>query len=247
MKKDKKIKETDENVILTEEQKRLQEDEELLEEYEKKQKRDRRDKIILIIIIIILLLLHFLCYKLGKIGYRDNISTSTIPGGTDSSSNKDDSTEKDSNSENIIEVIEIVNGDIGVVKDAQLNIFKNIKFDNQKIIAPGSNGIYKFAVKNLTGQNITYDINFLDAMTNPINMKYKLKIDNVYIRGNQNNYMNLSTLDTEDVIVVKDSINVFTLEWYWEHDDVKDTFVGSQKTDQYYTLNLKIAAEMYNE
>ena len=190
-----------------------------------------------------MLLFHFLCFKLGKIGYQDKISTSTIPGIIDNSDKENDYT----NSEDIIEVIEIVNGDVGYIKDAQLNIFKNIKFDGKKIIDPGSNGVYKFAIKNLTGQNITYDINWADSMTNPINMKYKLKIDNVYIRGNQSNYANIELLDTEDIIVVKDSINVFTLEWYWEHDDIKDTYVGSQKTDQYYTLDLKIAAQLYTE
>lgn len=227
----------------------FEEDKKTIEDYEKKEKKDRRDKIILIIIIIILLLLHFLCCKIGKIGYKDGISTSTTPDGSNNSENSNeitnniDSEYKDA----IIDVIEVANGDIKNIKGAELDIFKNEKFGGRKIIAPGSKGIYKFCVKNVTDNNITYDISFFDKMTNPINMKYKLKIDNIYIRGNQEKYVNIKNLNVDDVIVVKDSINVFTLEWYWEDSDKADTFVGSQKENQYYTLDLNIAAEVYEE
>lgn len=195
----------------------------IIEEYEKRKKRDRRDKIALIIIIIILLLLCLLGYRMGKIGYQ-NVSTNP----TDN-----------------IRLIEVRDNDILMTKDTPLNIFENSKFEGEKIIAPKSNGSYKFCIENVTEENISYAIKFEDKMDLPINMKYRLKMDNVYIKGNKDKYVSLDELNVEDIIVLKDSINVFTIEWYWEDDDINDTIVGSQESDQYYTLNLKIVAEKF--
>ena len=47
-----------------------------------------------------------------------------------------------------------------------------------------------------------------------VNMKYKLKMDNIYIKGNADNYVTLDELNLNDIVVLKDSINIFTLEWY---------------------------------
>lgn len=199
---------------------------ELIEQYKTIQKRDRMQKIILVIIIIILLLLYFLGYKLGKIGYQE-VST-IIPNGNDN-----------------IKLIKVTADDIEITKNTELNIFENDKFDGKKIIAPKSKGEYTFCVKNIADKNITYNIDFKNQMNLPVNMKYKLKIDNIYIKGDQDTYVDIEDLKAKNIIVLKDSINVFTLEWYWEDDDVNDTLVGSQQTNQYYTLNLGIQAEEY--
>lgn len=84
-------------------------------------------------------------------------------------------------------------------------------------------------------------------MEHHINMKYKLKIDNVYIRGNEENYIDIEDLNVKDIISLKDTINVFSLEWYWQDDDEKDTIVGSIESNEYYTLNLKIQVEEYKK
>ena len=131
-----------------------EDDEYDIEDYEEQIRKDRRDKIILVIIIIILLFFHLLCHKLGKIGYKKDLSTNA-------------------DLENMarFDVIEIVDGDVKNIKNAQLNIFKNPIFDGEKIIAPRSSGEYRFCVENLVDGNLTYGIEFLDEMTNPINMK----------------------------------------------------------------------------
>jgi hypothetical protein len=126
-----------------------------------------------------------------------------------------------------------------------LDIFINEKFDGQKIIAPGSIGSCKFCIRNLTDEDISYNINFFEESEYVVNMKYKLKIDNVYIRGNQEEYVDVENLDVENIVVLKDSSNVYTLEWYWEDDDENDTIIGSQEIDQYYTLNLEINSTEY--
>ena len=197
--------------------------EELILKYIKKQKRDRIQKIILLIIIIILLLLWILSFRLGKIGYQEasNVSTDSI------------------------KLIKVFDSDIEMTKDTQLNIFENEKFNGQKIIAPNSKGTYTFCIKNITDTDVIYNILFNDKMKHPINMKYRLKKDNNYIVGNEARYVEIKDLNINDIIITKDSINVFTLEWYWEDNDKKDTIVGSQKSDQYYTLNLGIYSKEY--
>lgn len=196
----------------------------IIKQYEKIQKRDKMQKIILIVIIIILLLLWILGYRVGKIGYQE---VSSVP----------------IDNEDSIKLIKVLDNDVEITKNTKLNIFENEKFDGQKIIAPKSKGSYTFCVKNVTDKDIIYHMNFADEMEHHINMKYKLKIDNNYIAGNQYTYINIDELKAEDIIVLKDSINVFTLEWYWEDNNKKDTIVGSKKENQYYTLNLGIQAE----
>lgn len=208
---------------------KLNNEKELIEEYEKKQKRDRWQKIILIIIIIILLLLWLLCWRLGKIGYN----TEPLP--SDPVFNEQ------------LPTIKVSDDETEITDDTDLNIFANAKFNGESKIAPKSSGQYKFVIENIADNNISYDISFKDTMSNPINMKYRLKIDNVYIRGNKEEYINIEDLDVEDIVVLEDSNNVFTLEWYWEDDDKADTYVGSLESDQYYTLELMIQAEVYEE
>ena len=89
------------------------------------------------------------------------------------------------------------------------------------------------------------DIDVTKEMQYHVNMKYKLKLDNVYIKGNKEEYKKLEDIKLKEVIVPKDSANIYTLEWYWEDDDKNDTIVGSQQDKQYYKLNLEINARQY--
>ena len=200
--------------------------EETIEKLMDEKKRDRRIKIVLIIIIILLLLFWILAYRVGKIGYGGNKEVVASP------------TEV---------VIRITQGDIDIDKSTDLGIFKNAKFDGKEIIAPKSSGTYQFCVKNESKNNIIYDIKFLDEMQYFVNMKYKLKIDNIYIRGNEKEYVGIDELNAEKIVVLKDSNNIYTLEWYWEDSDKEDTTVGSKKENQHYSLILQINASLYTE
>lgn len=140
-------------------------------------------------------------------------------------------------------MILIKENDMKEVKDNKLNIFNNEKFDGKNIIAPHSYGKYQFYVSNISKKDVKYSMKFSDEMKKFVNMKYRLKIDNVYIRGDENNYTTIDNLDVDEIVVLKDSTNIFTLEWYWEDNDSLDTTVGSEKDTQYYKLNLKIQPE----
>lgn len=199
-----------------------------IEELEKKVRdtAKKRNIIIIILIIILLLLICLLGYRMGKIGYFYKETTAEP-------------------NESYVDVIRVTEGDIDITKDTKLNIFDNEKFNGQKIIAPHSKGTYQFCIKNEANNDITYNIKFADEMQHFVNMKYRLKMDNVYIKGNSDTYVNIENLNVEDIIVLKDSINMFTLEWYWEDDDEKDTYIGSKDSDEYYTLKLEINASQY--
>jgi len=201
-----------------------------IEELERKVKDTARKRNIVIIILIILLLLLtcLLGYRIGKIGYWYKEATTDPEVAA-------------------VDAIKVTEGDINITKDTQLNIFNNEKFNGQKIIAPRSTGTYQFCIENEANNDIAYDIKFADEMKHFVNMKYRLKMDNVYIKGNSDTYINIEDLSVENIVVLKDSINIFTLEWYWEDDDEKDTYIGSLDSDEYYKLNLKIQASKYEE
>jgi len=181
-------------------------------------KRKRQIIVLIIIIIILLLLLWGLGYKIGKIG----CNTVPTPG------------------EPTLKIIRVSDNKVELDEKTELDIFANEKYNYENKIAPRSKGSYKFFVKNVSANNLSYNIKFSDFMTNPVNMKYKLKIDNVYIRGNASTYVDLSELNVDEITVQKDSNNVFTLEWYWEDDDKNDTQTGRLE-NQYYILNLEVA------
>ena len=162
-------------------------------------------------------------YKMGKIGY----STVNLSGTT--------------SNENI-DLIEITDENGATLKNSNLQIFKNEKFNGEKIIAPMSKGTYQFYVKNVVGNNITYNIRVLDEMNHFVNMKYKLKLNDVYICGNKDEYVGIDELNIDKIVLTKDSTTLYTLEWCWENDDELDTFVGSLENNQFYTLNLNIRA-----
>ena len=197
-----------------------------IDELKKQRNRSRIFNIILIIIIIILLLLGYIVgSRIGKIGLKSR-ETTTQP-------------EEITQEEKLMPEIEITQDDIDVTKETQLNIFNNEKFNGEKIIDPGSKGEVQICIRNKSNYDVSYDFNFTDEM------KYKLKLDNIYIKGNKEAYKKLEDIKLKEVIVPKDSANIYTLEWYWEDDDKNDTIVGSQQDKQYYKLNLEINARQY--
>jgi len=188
-----------------------------------KEKKQKRNYIILLLLLLLILFAYWVGYRIGRIGYNDKETTPVF--------------------DEYVKSILVTDETINIEHDEELNIFNNVKFDNEAIIAPKSKGTYKFYIENIADDNVSYDISFTDEMSNKINMKYKLKLDNVYIRGNEKEYVGIDKLSVKDITVLKNSVNIFILEWYWEDDDKNDTYVGSLKSDEYYKLNLRINAK----
>ncbi len=208
-----------------------------IEKLKRKNNISKSLNIILIILIILMLILgYILGYRVGKIkNYQDTVTKPEDNFGQNDNQNTTDI------------IIDVLQGDLEIKKDTLLNIFNNEKFNGEKIIAPGSKGEFQFCIKNKTNGDISYDITFKDEMQYKVNMKYKLKLDNVYIKGNEETYQNLESINIKEIRVPKDSINIYTLEWYWEDDDKNDTTIGEQEEKQYYKLNLEINAKEYIE
>ena len=184
------------------------------------QKKSKRRAIIIIILIIIILLLICFFYlfgkRVGKIGYEQ---TSNVP----------------------IDIIKITENDIDFNKIDDLNIFSNPEFEGKKMIAPRSHSSYDFKIENTTSNNIRYNIEMSEVNELDINMKYKLKLDNIYIVGNKNEWAEVEDLNINDIIVTANSRNIYTLEWYWE-DAPNDTSIGEAVYAE-YKLKINITSE----
>ena len=184
-------------------------------------KENKKFLILIIIFIILILLIAFLINHLGKVGYVNTSNEQT-------------------------DLIEVTQNDIGWDMLEELNIFRNQKYNNQNIIAPRSTGTYSFLVKNVTDTNLVYDLQLKEINKYNINMKYKLKLENVYIAGSKEEWKDIKDINIENIIVPAESTNLYTLEWYWADNDVQDTKIGSL-TYADYTLRIKIGAQIYDK
>ena len=184
-------------------------------------KENRRILILIIIFIILILLITFLINHLGKVGYVNTSNEQT-------------------------DLVEVTQNDIGWDMLEELNIFRNKKYNNQNIIAPRNTGTYSFLVKNVTENNLVYDLQLREINDYNINMKYKLKLENVYIAGSKEEWKDIKDINIENIIVPAESTNFYTLEWCWADNDVQDTKIGSL-TYADYTLRIKIGAQIYDK
>lgn len=192
-------------------------------EKEKKEKKEKNKKLILIVLLLIIIILLFfiISHIIGKVGYVDTSAETH-------------------------DIIEVTQNDIGWDMLEELNIFRNYKYDNKNIIAPNSRGYYLFFVKNVTNQNVIYDLQLREINKYGINMKYKLKLENVYVAGNEEKWVDLEDVNLENIIVMPGSANFYTLEWCWVNDDEHDAKIGFLDYAD-YTLRIKIGAQIYDK
>lgn len=225
MKIEEKIKKKEVEIEELNEFDKMRELDEITDELENTKNKFKTTKITLIAIIVILLvIIYILCYRVGKIGYN-YLSIWNTTG---------------------ITPIIIRAEDIEVDTKKKMDIFKDARIGDERLIAPMSKGTFKFSVQNDTNEDAVYNMQFVDNMNAFVNMKYRLRIDNIYIKGNEKEYVSIDDLDTVGIILPKDSTSMYTLEWFWESDDEKDIYVGTEK-DQYYGLTLHIYASAYKK
>lgn len=185
-------------------------------------KEEKRIIIILILILLILLVIFMISNILGKVGYV--------------------------NSDNVdkLDLIEVTQDDIGWDMLEELDIFKNEKYNNKNIIAPRSSGTYSFLVNNVTDKNLIYDLQLREINNYDINMKYKFKIENVYVAGNKDEWVDVDDVNLENIIITAGSTNLYTLEWCWIDNDSQDTKIGSLNYAD-YKLRIKVGAQIYDK
>lgn len=126
----------------------------------------------------------------------------------------------------------------------ELNIFENKYFNNQ-LIAPGVHGNYNFTIENNGDTKLEYNIDFIEENISKINMVYKLKLNGLYVVGNESKWVKYDKLNIEKFIIDSQTNDLFTIEWKWQ-DSENDTQIGENE-DTNYKLKIKITATSIEE
>lgn len=123
-----------------------------------------------------------------------------------------------------------------------LSIFDNEKYSGKPIIYPGIGNTYYFELTNEKDVDVECSIEFKETNKDNVPIKYKLKENGEYIRGDKNTYVDYSELDIEDIIVEANSQNVYELEWKWVDSNTNDNKYGDISKTITYTLQITVEA-----
>lgn len=116
-------------------------------------------------------------------------------------------------------IITVTSEDKDWYKNENINLFQSVNKNGEKIIWPGQSGKYSFIVKNDTTQPAYYKFYMEDTNEYNINIKYRLKMNNTYIKGDENTWVSINDMNIEDIFATKDSKTLYTLEWKWDTSD----------------------------
>ncbi|MBR1748430.1 MAG: hypothetical protein IJ743_01395 [Bacilli bacterium] len=123
------------------------------------------------------------------------------------------------------------NGD--VIYQKNLSIFENAAFKYTTKIAPGVSNVYQFVVHNSTDTPMKYSMQMYEDTEYSINLKYRLKRNDVYVIGNDDSWVSASELQTKfSRLDVADS-DKYSLDWKWFDSD-NDTEIGKNMTSEYH-------------
>ena len=129
-----------------------------------------------------------------------------------------------------------------------LHIFTNPAFEFKNVIAPGSSNTYVFEVHNNSQINIKYDIETIEVNRYNINLKYRLKINNNYVVGNDDSWVSANKLRDIGRRLSSNSSHKYSLEWKWDYEsgnDRNDTYIGENINEE-YKLNIRFRFEEDN-
>ena len=100
--------------------------------------------------------------------------------------------------------------------------------------------------KNIPARKLEFD----EENIYSINMDYRLREGNYkYLKGSSNEYVNITSLDTEGIVIPARSFVTLALDWYWVDDgngDEIDTNAGSSGLAT-YTIYVSIVGEQKTE
>ena len=163
-------------------------------------------------------------------------SSQSATSGT-SSSTTDDTTNTDIEEDDDEEEVSIFDSDVKWEDTTQLKIFTDSVYHLDGKIAPESSNTYQFVVKNSTKYKLNYNISFIETNPYHINMKYKLKKNDIYL---VDHYVSYDELNINDQILNSKSNDTFYLEWKWVSSD-HDNEAGEVEAN--YSLNIEVKAE----
>ena len=124
-----------------------------------------------------------------------------------------------------------------------LDIFNNAVYQYTNKIAPGVSNTYHFVVHNSSKMNLKYYVEMYENSEYQVNLRYRLKRNNNYVVGNDNNWVTADELKTAFQNINDSSSDSYSLDWKWfDHDDVVDTKAGKNMTSL-YKLNIRFYFE----
>ena len=97
-----------------------------------------------------------------------------------------------------------------------INLFKRVNGNGEKVIFPGDSGDYEFILRNTNSVPVFYSMKISEDNKDNINMKYRLKLNNVYIIGDENTYESIDKINLEEIKILENAKSLYTLEWKWE-------------------------------
>ena len=206
--------------------------------------------IIILLIIIILILLYFV--RFGKIQNNlvptGNVDVFDINVNCDCiDKDNDDSLPvfNEDEDKKVLGQVFVNDKNGNYIYQKKLEIFNNAAFEYTNKIAPGSSNTYHFVVHNSTDTKLQYYLQMYEQSEYNINLKYRLKRNNNYIIGNENNWVNVNELKTAFSKINFGTSDSYSLDWKWEYEDgndIQDTFVG-ENINSMYELNIRFYFE----
>ena len=118
-----------------------------------------------------------------------------------------------------------------------LRIISNPMYQIDNIISNSYTNAYVFKIKNNTNYKVNYSISFIENTS--MNIKYRLKRENTYIKGNENNWVSYKELNIYNQKIDNSSIDTYYLEWKYENIDDIDI----KALDNNYQLKMQINAQ----
>lgn len=199
----------------------------------------------IITIILLFIAIFFICYIEDR-GTINSIQTTAITypdNDIEQIDNGDEENNKNNynnnNKRNIVEkdaIFKIFEGTKEWKEIKELDIFSGEHTHVAKDkIAPGVQDTYTYTVECQGNSNMMYNMQFSDVNPYNVNMIFKLKRNGQYVAGDEKTWVKVEQLSQTDMTIVPGTIDVFTLEWRWEHSE-NDTEVGKIQGSNYKIL-----------
>ncbi len=223
------------------------------DQLKQEQKHERNFIAYIITALLVIILLFLLNMSLGYIEHKPLIPTGNVDifdiifkkdCDNECNCNNGGNPNKGSSGSPSEDSVEVFDEQIEYSQNTKLHIFTNTAYYvvNNKI-APSSSNSYQFVIRNNNEFNIKYDLDLLEENKYNINMKYRLKLNGVYVAGSDDEWLTYDELKQENIGLAANTYDVYALDWKW-FEGSNDTEVGTN-IDSNYKLELKITASGY--
>lgn len=120
-------------------------------------------------------------------------------------------------------------------RDNQMAWRRNTVFrlmDSNDVLVPGKHGNYDFYIDNKSDDSVVYMITFVEENEAHANILYKLKRNDEYIYGNEEDWVHYNEMDFNNRVLETAATDSYSLEWRWV-DAPNDTEVGMTENATY--------------